>query len=84
MEISSGSGAGAVPGGLTLVVGPDGARLQAKLSALAATPFADWRVPGLLCAARRQWLAAAGGRALAADARRACDGVAGGDGRDRV
>jgi len=38
----------AMVGGLLLVSRPDGALLQAKQSALATSPFADWRMPGLL------------------------------------
>ena len=41
----------AIVGGLLLVSRPDGALLQAKPSALATSPFDDWRVPGLLLAA---------------------------------
>jgi hypothetical protein len=41
--------AGAV-GGVLLVARPDGSLLQAKLSALAGSPFADWRIPGVLLA----------------------------------
>lgn len=37
----------AVAGGLALILQPDGALLQAEPSALAGTPFHDWRIPGL-------------------------------------
>jgi hypothetical protein len=35
---------------MLLVIRPSGFLLQAKLSALAGTPFHDWRVPGILLA----------------------------------
>jgi len=38
----------AIVGGLLLVARPDGALLRAEQSALAGSPFSDWRVPGLL------------------------------------
>src|SRR4051812_30478442 len=44
------TGAAAVAGGLLLAVRPDGSLLHADHSALAGTPFPDWRVPGLLLA----------------------------------
>jgi hypothetical protein len=44
------TGAMALVGGALLVARPDGSLLQAKLSALAASPFADYRVPGVLLA----------------------------------
>jgi hypothetical protein len=40
------TGAMALVGGGLLVARPDGSLLQAKLSALAGSPFADYRVPG--------------------------------------
>jgi hypothetical protein len=40
-------GVTAVGGGLALIAQPDGSLLQAELSALAGTRFADWRVPGM-------------------------------------
>lgn len=40
-------GVTAMLGGIGLIVRPDGTLLQAKLSALSGTPFADWRVPGV-------------------------------------
>jgi hypothetical protein len=45
------TGAMALVGGGLLVARPDGSLLQAKLSALAGSPFADYRVPGVLLAA---------------------------------
>ena len=44
------TGAAALAGGILLVVKPDGSLLHAKLSALSGSPFADWRMPGLLLA----------------------------------
>jgi hypothetical protein len=41
--------AGAI-GGTLLVIRPDGSLMQAKLSALAGSPFPDWRIPGALLA----------------------------------
>jgi hypothetical protein len=41
--------AGVIGGGL-LIVRPDGTLLHARLSALAGSPFSDWRLPGLLLA----------------------------------
>jgi hypothetical protein len=41
--------AGAI-GGLLLVAEPDGSLMDAKLSALAGSPFSDWRIPGVLLA----------------------------------
>lgn len=35
-------------GGLLLVINPDGSLLAAQSSALTGSPFADWRVPGVL------------------------------------
>jgi hypothetical protein len=37
-------------GGLLLVARPDGSLMNAKLSALAESPFSNWRVPGVLLA----------------------------------
>jgi hypothetical protein len=45
------TGVTALAGGVLLSTRPDGALLQAKLSALAGSPFTDWRVPGILLAA---------------------------------
>ena len=42
------TGATAIVGGLLLVAKPDGTLLQAGRSALATSPFDDWRVPGIL------------------------------------
>ena len=42
------NGIAALTGGLLLVIKPDGSLLRAKLSALAGSPFSDWRVPGIL------------------------------------
>jgi hypothetical protein len=42
------TGATAVVGGSLLVVRPDGSLLRIERSALAGTPFRDWRLPGLL------------------------------------
>ena len=38
----------ALAGGVMLAVRPDGSLLQARQSALAGSPFSDWRVPGIL------------------------------------
>ena len=48
--LESGTATAAVVGGLLLAARPDGALLQAPLAALAASPFPDWRLPGLLLA----------------------------------
>ena len=40
----------AAAGGIALAFRPDGALLQADPAVLAGTPFADWRLPGLLLA----------------------------------
>jgi hypothetical protein len=45
------TGVTALAGGTLLVARPDGSYLHAKLSALAESPFANWRVPGALLAA---------------------------------
>lgn len=42
------TGAGAVVGGVLLVVQPDGSLLAADPAALRGTPFDSWRGPGLL------------------------------------
>ena len=42
--------AAAFAGGIALAVEPDGSLLHARLSALHASPFTDWRIPGLLLA----------------------------------
>jgi len=39
-----------VVGGVLLAVRPDGSLLMAETSALSGTPFADWRIPGVLLA----------------------------------
>jgi hypothetical protein len=44
------TGFAALAGGVLLVIRPDGTLLQAKLAALAGTPFRDWRTPGVLLA----------------------------------
>jgi hypothetical protein len=41
-------GSAAVAGGLLLVAAPDGSLLHANVSALARSPFPDWRIPGVL------------------------------------
>lgn len=45
------TGVTALAGGVMLVARPDGSLLQARVSALAGSPFATWRVPGTLLAA---------------------------------
>jgi hypothetical protein len=42
------TGLSAIVGGVLLIVRPDGSLLQASESALASTPFTDWRIPGVL------------------------------------
>jgi len=44
------TGAAGIVGGGLLFFRPDGSLLHAKLSALAGSPFSDWRIPGLLLA----------------------------------
>ena len=44
------TGATALSGGVMLVARPDGSLLQARVSALAKSPFSNWRVPGILLA----------------------------------
>jgi hypothetical protein len=44
------TGVAGVIGGLLLVAKPDGSLMDARLSALAGSPYADWRVPGVLLA----------------------------------
>jgi hypothetical protein len=44
------TGATGLIGGLLLVAKPDGSLLNAKPSALAGSPFSNWRVPGVLLA----------------------------------
>ena len=44
------TGATALAGGVMLVARPDGSLLQARVSDLAGSPFANWRVPGSLLA----------------------------------
>ena len=43
-------GGTALAGGALLIAAPDGSLLRADPSALTGSPFADWRVPGLLLA----------------------------------
>lgn len=45
------TGVTALAGGIMLVARPDGSLLQARVSALTRSPFANWRVPGTLLAA---------------------------------
>ena len=51
----------AMAGGILLAIRPDGSLMDAQLSALSGSPFADWRLPGLLLLAL-----VGGGFALAA------------------
>jgi hypothetical protein len=44
------TGVAAFIGGLLLVARPDGSLMNAKVSALAGSPFSNWRVPGALLA----------------------------------
>ncbi len=44
------TGAAALAGGAMLMAVPDGSLLHADPKVLAGTPFADWRMPGLLLA----------------------------------
>lgn len=44
------TGATGLAGGVLLAAVPDGALLHADPATLAGTPFADWRVPGVLLA----------------------------------
>ncbi len=44
------TGLTALVGGLLLVIRPDGSLLMADPSVLAATPFSDWLIPGILLA----------------------------------
>ena len=44
------TGATALAGGVLLAAAPDGSLLRADPATLAGTPFADWRVPGVLLA----------------------------------
>src|SRR5919199_3149432 len=44
------TGVTGLAGGLLLAIRPDGSLLQARMSALAGSPFSDWRLPGLLLA----------------------------------
>ena len=44
------TGATGLAGGVLLAVAPDGSLLRADPATLAGTPFADWRVPGVLLA----------------------------------
>ena len=43
-------GGTALAGGALLIAAPDGSLLRADPSALTGSPFADWRVPGVLLA----------------------------------
>src|SRR5689334_17760085 len=45
------TGSAALAGGVLLAVAPDGSLLQADPAALAGSPFADYRWPGVLLAA---------------------------------
>jgi hypothetical protein len=42
--------AAALAGGALLMAAPDGSLLHASVSSLSASPFTDWRVPGVLLA----------------------------------
>ena len=42
------TGAAALFSGALLAVAPDGSLLSADVAALESSPFADWRLPGLL------------------------------------
>lgn len=42
------TGLSALAGGGLLTIRPDGSLLQAEVSALDGSPFADWRIPGIL------------------------------------
>ena len=42
------TGVAALIGGVLLAVAPDGSLLSADVAALEGSPFADWRLPGLL------------------------------------
>jgi hypothetical protein len=44
------TGVAGLIGGLLLVARPDGSLLSAKVSALAGSPFSNWRVPGVFLA----------------------------------
>jgi hypothetical protein len=44
------TGAAGLAGGLLLAAAPDGSLLHADPGVLGGTPFADWRVPGVLLA----------------------------------
>jgi hypothetical protein len=65
------TGVTGVLGGLSLIARPDGSLLSARLSALAGTPFSDWRAPGVFLATlvgggallAAAWLARRGWRA---------------------
>ncbi|MDN5765111.1 MAG: hypothetical protein L0H96_03420 [Humibacillus sp.] len=48
LTLQLGTGACALAGGVLLMVAPDGSLLQADPSVLEGTPFADWRMPGIL------------------------------------
>lgn len=51
MGLEFGTAAAAVGGGILLALRPDGAFLHADPAVLRRTPFANWRLPGLLLAA---------------------------------
>lgn len=44
------TGATGLAGGVLLAAAPDGSLLRADPATLAGTPFADWRIPGVLLA----------------------------------
>jgi hypothetical protein len=48
--VELGTGIMALTGGVLLAVRPDGSLLQADMSALAGSPFFDYRMPGVLLA----------------------------------
>jgi hypothetical protein len=48
--VELGTGITALTGGVLLAARPDGSLLQAEISALASSPFSDYRVPGVLLA----------------------------------
>lgn len=50
LGLEFGTAAAALGGGILLAVRPDGAFLHADHHVLHRTPFADWRLPGLLLA----------------------------------
>jgi hypothetical protein len=48
VSVELATGAAAVIGGVLLAAAPDGSLLSADAAALEGSPFADWRLPGLL------------------------------------